>query len=76
MSRLLRVLQPARYVEFTQLFHEHADLPHLVVTFLAILELSREGLIDVVQAGAFAPIHVQLKSAVADSSLEAEAANG
>ena len=63
MSRLLRVLQPARYVEFTQLFHEHADLPHLVVTFLAILELSREQLIDLAQAEPYAPIHVQLRGA-------------
>jgi segregation and condensation protein A len=45
----------------------------VVVTFLAILELSREGLIDVVQASAFAPIHVQLKPVAAG---EAEAVNG
>jgi segregation and condensation protein A len=61
MSRLLRVLQPARYVEFTVLFIEHADVAHLVVTFLAILELSREQLIDVAQAEPYAPIHVQLR---------------
>ena len=35
----------------------------VVVTFLAILELCREGLIDVAQAAAFAPIYVQLKPA-------------
>jgi segregation and condensation protein A len=63
MSRLLRVLQPAHYVEFTGLFAEHADVPHLVVTFLAILELSREQLIDLAQAEPYAPIHVQLRRA-------------
>jgi segregation and condensation protein A len=63
MSRLLRVLQPARYIEFTGLFTEHADVAHLVVTFLAILELSREQLIDVAQAEPYAPIHVQLRGA-------------
>jgi segregation and condensation protein A len=61
MSRLLRVLQPVRFLEFTALFAEHADVPHLVVTFLAILELSREQLIDVAQAEPYAPIHVKLR---------------
>ena len=61
MSRLLKMLRPARYLEFTMLFSEHADLPHLVITFLAILELSREQLIDIAQAEPYAPIHVQLK---------------
>jgi len=61
MSRLLRVLQPARYLEFTELFSEHADVAHLVVTFLAILELSREQLVAVAQAEPYAPIHVQLR---------------
>jgi segregation and condensation protein A len=62
MSRLLKVLQPARYLEFTALFAAHADLAHLVVTFLALLELSREQLVDVAQAEPYAPIHVQLRN--------------
>jgi segregation and condensation protein A len=61
MSRLLNVLQPARYLEFTALFAVHADLPHLVVTFLALLELNREQLVDVAQAAPYAAIHVQLR---------------
>jgi segregation and condensation protein A len=61
MSRLLKMLQPRRYREFTTLFAEHANLQHLVVTFLALLELSREQLVDVAQAEPYAPIHVQLK---------------
>jgi segregation and condensation protein A len=61
MSRLLKVLQPARYLEFTALFGAHADLAHLVVTFLALLELSREQLIDVAQAEPYTPIYVQLR---------------
>jgi len=46
MSRMLKLLQPGRYLEFTALFAEHADVAHLVVTFLALLELSREQLIE------------------------------
>jgi segregation and condensation protein A len=55
------VLQPARFVEFTALFAEHADVAHLVVTFLALLELSREQLISVAQAAPYAAIYAQLR---------------
>jgi segregation and condensation protein A len=55
------VLQPGRYVEFTRLFSEHADVPHLIVTFLALLELSRERVIEIQQAEPYAPIHAQLR---------------
>jgi segregation and condensation protein A len=60
MSRILRVLQPGSYVEFTALFSGNATAPELVVTLLAILELARESLVQVVQAQPFAPIYVQL----------------
>jgi len=61
MIRLLKVLQPGRFFEFTTLFEEPGDLPRLVVTFLAILELAREQLLDVAQAEPYAPIYVQRK---------------
>jgi len=59
MSRLLKLLEPGRFVVFTSLFEESADVPHLVVTFLAILELARERLLDIAQAEPYAPIYVQ-----------------
>jgi segregation and condensation protein A len=59
MSRILKSVAQGRYVEFTMLFAEHADVSHLIVTFLAILELAREQLIEMAQAGSFAPIYVQ-----------------
>ena len=46
-------------------FAEHADVPHLVVTFLAVLELVREQLVDVTQAEPYAPIHVHAKGETA-----------
>ncbi|HEY1329221.1 MAG TPA: ScpA family protein [Casimicrobiaceae bacterium] len=61
MSRMLKLLQSGRHVEFTALFAEHADVPHLVVTFLALLELTREQIVAVQQAEPYAPIHVQLR---------------
>jgi segregation and condensation protein A len=59
MSRLLKLLEPGRFVEFTSLFDAHVDVPRLVVTFLAILELAREQLLDLAQAEPYAPIYVQ-----------------
>ncbi|MGH8712624.1 MAG: segregation and condensation protein A [Casimicrobiaceae bacterium] len=61
MSRLLRLLEPGRFVVFTTLFEARSGVPQLVVTFLAILELARERLLDLAQAGPFAPIYVQRK---------------
>lgn len=61
MIRLLKLLEPGRFVEFTALFEADIDVPRLVVTFLAILELAREQLIDVAQAEPYAPIYVQRK---------------
>jgi segregation and condensation protein A len=61
MSRILKSLAPGRFAEFTSLFAEHADVPHLVVTFLALLELAREQLVEVAQAEPFAPIYVQAR---------------
>jgi len=60
MSRILKALTPTRYAEFTSLFAAHADVPHLVVTFLALLELAREQLVAIAQAEPYAPIYVQL----------------
>jgi segregation and condensation protein A len=65
MSRVLKMLEPLRFLEFTSLFSEHADVPHLVVTFLAMLELAREQLIDIAQTAPYAPIHVTLTGAPA-----------
>jgi segregation and condensation protein A len=63
MSRVLKALPAGRFVMFTELFAAHADVPHLVVTFLALLELAREQLIDIAQAEAFAPIYVNARAA-------------
>jgi segregation and condensation protein A len=62
MSRILKLLGPSRFAEFTELFAPHEDIAHLVVTFLAMLELAREELVSIAQAEPYAPIHVQLKA--------------
>ena len=60
MSIVLRKLQGRRFVEFQDLFDTTRGVPVLVVTFIAMLELSREHLLEVTQAEAFAPIYVRL----------------
>ena len=60
MSIVLRKLQSSRFVVFEDLFDTTRGMQVLVVTFLAMLELCKEGLIDVTQAEAFAPIYVRL----------------
>jgi len=60
MSQVLKKLQGQRFVEFEKLFDPTQGLPVLVVTFLALLELAKESLVDITQAEAYAPIYVRL----------------
>jgi len=60
MSIVLRQLQGRRFVEFESLFDATRGVPVLVVTFIALLELGKETLVEITQAEAFAPIYVRL----------------
>ncbi len=60
MSIVLRRLQGRRFALFEDLFDAGRGLPVMVVTFIALLELARESLLEVTQAEAFAPIYVRL----------------
>ena len=60
MSIVLRHLQGRKFVEFEHLFDPTKGAPVLVVTFIAMLELAKETLIEITQAEAFAPIYVRL----------------
>ena len=60
MSIVLRKLQGRRFVGFEDLFDAASGVPVLVVTFIALLELGKETLIEITQAEAFAPIYVRL----------------
>ena len=59
MSDVLGALASQAFVEFTQLFRPQEGRMGVTVTFSAILELLREGLIEIVQSEPFAPIHVR-----------------
>ena len=60
MTVVLRRLQDRRFAEFDELFETARGVPVVVVTFIALLELARESLIEITQAEAFAPIYVRL----------------
>ncbi|OJX09303.1 MAG: segregation/condensation protein A [Burkholderiales bacterium 70-64] len=60
MTIVLRKLQDRRFAEFEELFEVDHGAPVVVVTFIALLELARESLIEITQAAAFAPIYVRL----------------
>ena len=60
MSSVLRMLKEKRVLEFSELFDPRRGVPVLVVTFLALLELARELLIEITQSECFAPIYVKL----------------
>ncbi len=59
MSSILRRLQDVKLIEFTQLFNTGEGVPKLVVTFLAILELARETLIEVTQQEPYSAIYIK-----------------
>jgi len=60
MSWILRYLADRDYVPFEDLFEADKGVAHLVVNFIAVLELVKEGLIKVSQDGAYQPIYVRL----------------
>ncbi len=59
MSQVLDRLDALRFMSFTDLFHPEEGRMGVVVTFLAVLELLREALLELVQAEPFAPIHLR-----------------
>jgi segregation and condensation protein A len=65
MTDILSTLATSRFVEFTELFDPAEGRMGVTITFVAILELVREGLIEIVQAQEFAPLHVRAAQAQA-----------
>ncbi len=62
MSEVLARLSPNRFTPFVALFSAEEGRLGVVVTFLAIMELIKEALIEIVQTEAFGPIHVKARS--------------
>jgi len=73
MSSILSALEQGAFIDFVNLFRPEEGRMGVTVTFVAILELVREGLIDVVQTEPLAPLHV--RSAAANRTLHVVADN-
>lgn len=58
MTEVLSALEQGGFIEFPQLFRAEEGRRGVTVTFVAILELLREGLIDIAQSEPYAPLHV------------------
>lgn len=82
MSRILEVLQPGQFVPFVTLFRLEEGKLGVVVTFLAIMELIKESLVEIVQNEIFGPIHVKARKAEVhddgwvDNGVEQKGTNG
>ena len=73
MSQILVELERERYRDFVSLFDPGEGRMGVTVTFLAILELVKETLIDIVQAEPFGPIHVRAAQSGASGDVSGDA---
>jgi len=70
MTTILEKLKNKDFLDFTELFDLEEQKTGLVVTFLAILELMKESLIEIVQTKAYGIIHV--KALLSDNETNTE----
>ena len=70
MATILEKLKNKDFIDFTELFDLEEQRTGLVVTFLAILELMKESLIEIVQTKAYGIIHV--KALLSDNETSTE----
>ncbi len=59
MSCILEQLRQFTYIDFTQCFNLTEGRLGVVITFIAVLELLKQSLIDIVQTSLYAPIHIK-----------------
>ena len=64
MSEILTRIKAGSFTGFAELFDPEEGRMGVAVTFIAVLELLRESVIEVVQADAYAPLHVRAASSV------------
>jgi len=62
MSQVLARLSPNRFTPFVSLFIAEEGRLGVVVTFLAVMELIKESLVEIVQTEPFGPIHVKARA--------------
>jgi len=72
MANVLEMLtkQPTNFISFASLFTPEEGRSGVIVTFLAVMELIKESLIEIVQTEAFAPIHVRARMEAEEATPE------
>jgi segregation and condensation protein A len=73
MSDILATLHPENFTEFSQLFRAEEGRMGVAVTFVAVLELLREGLLEIAQVDAYAPLHVRAVDPARTRAIEGSA---
>ncbi len=73
MAEILERLKGEGFVPFITLFRVEEGKLGVVVTFMAVLELVKEQLVELVQTAAFAPIHVRARAESTEGAPSAEA---
>ncbi|HLD84144.1 MAG TPA: ScpA family protein [Coxiellaceae bacterium] len=63
MLKIMELIKTTEFIAFSDLFTVEEGRMGVVVTFIAILELIRESVIDIVQSELFAPIYIKAKEA-------------
>jgi segregation and condensation protein A len=64
MTHILRSLQGGEFIEFDKLFDVEGGVQKLVVTFIAILELAKEYLVEIQQSETLGNIYVRTSRAI------------
>ena len=59
MSEILERMRNETFIEFSSLFKVQEGKIGVVVTFLAVLELLKDSLVEIVQSEEFGPIHIK-----------------
>jgi len=72
MTLILSSVKAQSFIEFIDLFTVAEGRQGVIVSFLAILELLKGGLIDIVQTEPYAPIHIKVKAIRESNSKESD----
>jgi segregation and condensation protein A len=62
MGKVLERVSAQSFTDFAKLFDPEEGRSGVVVTFLAIMELAKESLLEIIQSDSYGPIHVRAKT--------------
>jgi len=72
MSDIISKIQSTKFIDFNELFDKNEGRIGIAITFLAILELLKDAMIDVVQNEEFAPMHIRVSSSIHSSKVQTD----